>query len=342
MLKIAINGFGRIGRTTFQQAIERTRDFNVVAINDLASEENMAYLLRWDSVYGPYKKSVSVLREKDKSYIVVAGKKYLSLTESDPAKLPWKKLDVDVVIESTGVFASTSKAAPHLQAGAKRVVISAPAKDDETPHLIVGANEDRLADSTLAHITSDASCTTNAIVPLMAILSENPGVIKGAMTTVHGYTATQGLVDGPAAKDYLRGRAAAVNIVPSHTGAADSVRKSLPQAAGNFDAIALRVPVITGSLVDYTFLAKREISVEEINDILRAAAKAPNWKDIFTVSEEPLVSTDIIGNIHASIADLSLTRVAGGDLVKVFAWYDNEWGYSNTLLEHVLRVGKLI
>ncbi|MEX2145179.1 MAG: type I glyceraldehyde-3-phosphate dehydrogenase [Candidatus Spechtbacterales bacterium] len=340
-IKIAINGFGRIGRTAFKQAIERP-DLEVVAINDLGDEENLAYLLRFDSVYGPYNKTVEAIKEGDKAFLVVDGKKYLSLGEREPQNLPWKELDVDVVIESTGVFTSKEKAGLHLEAGAKRVVISAPVKDDEVPHLLPGANKKELSNPDLAKITSDASCTTNAVVPVAAILLNDPGIIKSVMTTVHGYTATQGLVDGPAAKDHLRGRAAAVNIVPSHTGAADAAAKSIPELRGKFDALALRVPVISGSIVDFVFLAKRKTSIEEINDIMRAAAKDEVWKGIFTVTEEPLVSTDILGNTHASIADLTFTRVVDGDLVKVCAWYDNEWGYSNSLLEHVLSVGKLI
>lgn len=341
-LRVAINGFGRIGRAAFKQALERPDDFEVVAINDLTVEENLAYLLRWDSVYGPYSKKVEVATAGDEKNIVVDGKKFLSLTEKDPSRLPWEDLDVDVVIESTGVFTSTEKAKVHLDAGAKRVVISAPAKDDETPHVLVGANEKELSNKDLARITSDASCTTNAVVPLAAILLDDPGIVKSIMTTIHGYTTSQGLVDGPNPKDPLRGRAGAVNIVPSHTGAARAASKSLPDLKDRFDALAIRVPVVAGSIVDFVFLAKRKTSVEEINDILRQAAKEKSWEGIFTVTEEPLVSTDIIGNIHASIADLALTRVVDGDLVKVCAWYDNEWGYTHTLLEHVKRVGALI
>lgn len=340
-IKVAINGFGRIGRTVFKQAIERP-DIEIVAINDLGDEENLAYLLRFDSVYGPYSKSVEAVKEGDKAYLVVSGKKYLSLSEREPNNLPWGELGVDVVIESTGVFTSNEKASLHLEAGAKRVVISAPVKDDEVPHVLPGTNEKELSDTNLAKITSDASCTTNAVVPLAAILLNDPGIEKSVMTTVHGYTASQGLVDSPSAKDNLRGRAAAVNIVPSHTGAADAAAKSIPDLKGKFDALALRVPVLSGSIVDFVFLAKQKTSVEKINDILRTAAKDGKWKGIFTVTEEPLVSTDILGNLHASIADLTFTRVVDGDLVKVCAWYDNEWGYSNSLIEHVIQVGKLV
>jgi glyceraldehyde 3-phosphate dehydrogenase len=342
MLRVAINGFGRIGRTAFKQALKRPDDMKIVAVNDLTTIENLAYLLRYDSVYGPYEKSVATAKEGDKSYLVVDGKKYLSLSEKDPSQLPWKELNVDVVIESTGVFSTTQKASAHLVAGAKRVVISAPAKDDETPHALVGTNTKELCDPNLGKITSDASCTTNAVVPLAAILLDNPGIVKSMMSTVHGYTASQSLVDGPNPKDPLRGRAAAVNIVPSHTGAAEAAQKSIPDLSGKFDAVSIRVPVVSGSIVDLTFVAKRKTSVEEINDILRQAAKETRWQNIFTVTEEPLVSTDILGNVHASIADLTFTRVVDGDLVKVLAWYDNEWGYTYTLLEHVVAVGKLV
>lgn len=341
-LKIAINGFGRIGRTAFKQVLELAEELEVVAINDLTTDENLAYLLRWDSVYGPFGKQVDISKEGNKNYLVVDGKKYLSLTEKDPAKLPWQDLNVDVVIESTGVFTTTEKAKAHLDAGAKRVVISAPAKDNETPHTIIGANEKEFSSADLARITSDASCTTNAVVPLVSIFLNKLGIAKSMMTTVHGYTTSQGLVDGPNPKDPLRGRAAAVNIVPSHTGAAIAASKSIPDLDGKFDAVALRVPVISGSIIDFTFIAKQKTSVEEINDIMRAAAKEERWQGMFTVTEEPLVSTDILGNPHAAIADLVFTRVVDGDLVKVLAWYDNEWGYCHTLLRHVIAVGKLV
>lgn len=341
-LKIAINGFGRIGRAAFKQALERPDEFEVVAINDLTTKDNLAYLLRWDSAYGPYLREVSHSTEGEQEYLVVDGTKYLCLSEKDPAQLPWGELGVDVVIESTGVFESTEKASAHLVAGAKRVVISAPAKDEETPHLLVGTNDEALCRGDLAPITSDASCTTNAVVPVAAILAENPGIEKSLMSTVHGYTASQSLVDGPAKGDFLRGRAAAANIVPSSTGAAKAAAKAIPSLSEKFDAISIRVPVITGSLVDMTFVASKKTTVEEVNNILRKAAEEERWQGIFTVTEEPLVSTDIIGNTHSSIADLAFTRVVDGDLVKVLAWYDNEWGYTHTLLEHVARVGSLL
>lgn len=341
-IKIAINGFGRIGRTAFKQALEVPQEIEVVAINDLTALENAAYLLRYDSVYGPYSKKVEFTTEGDKEYLVVDGKKFLRLSEKDPASLPWKELDVDVVIESTGVFTTTQKASGHLDAGAKRVVISAPAKDDVTPHVLVGTNEKEFSDKNLARITSNASCTTNAVVPLAGIFLKNPGIIKSTLTVIKGYTASQNLIDGPNAKSPLRGRAAAANIIPSSTGAAIASQKSIVELKDKFDAVSVRVPVIDGSFEDFTFLAKRKTSVQEINDILRAATKEERWQGIFRVTEEPLASTDILADSYASIADLSLTNVVDGDLVKVMAWNDNEWGYTATLIKHVIRVGKLV
>lgn len=341
MVKIAINGFGRIGRTFFRQAFGH-KDVEIVAVNDLTDEANLAYLLNYDTVYGRYDKKVEAASLKGKNYLVVDGKKILSLTETDPANLPWKELDVDVVIESTGVFTSGEKASAHLKAGAKRVVISAPAKGEgEVEQAICGANDDRLSSPSLGKVTSNASCTTNAVVPVAAVLMENPGVEKAILNTVHGYTASQALVDGPSKKDFRSGRAAAQNIIPASTGAANATAKSLPAYKGMFDGIAMRVPVAAGSIIDFTFVSKKKTSVEEINEILKKAAKSDKWKETLKVSEEPLVSSDIIGEPYGSVVDLSSTRVVDGDLVKILSWYDNEWGYSHSLLLHALRVGKL-
>ncbi len=340
MVRIAINGFGRIGRTFFRQAFGH-KDAEIVAVNDLTDEENLAYLLKYDTVYGRYGKDVEVARDKDKSYLVVDGKKILSLTEKDPVNLPWKDLKVDVVIESTGFFASDEGSKAHLAAGAKRVVISAPAKGD-VEQAVCAANDDRLSSPSLGEITSNASCTTNAVVPVAAVLMENPGVAKAILNTIHGYTSSQALVDAPDKKDFRRGRAAAQNIVPASTGAAKATAKSLPGYEGIFDGIAIRVPVPSGSIIDFTFLSKKKTSVEEINGILKEAASLEKWKEVLKVSEEPLVSSDIIGQPYGSIVDLSSTRVVDGDMVKVLSWYDNEWGYSHTLLMHAIKVGKLI
>jgi glyceraldehyde 3-phosphate dehydrogenase len=342
--RIAINGFGRIGRAFLRVAHSRP-ELEVVAINDLGDAQQFAYLLRYDSVYGHAPFTVEV---GEKS-LIVDSKKITLTGEADPAKLPWKDLDIDVVIESTGFFTSYEKAKAHLDAGAKRVVISAPVKD-EPPEgiagatILVGINDDKFLTS---EITSNASCTTNASSPLIQILHEAIGVEKAVLNTTHGYTASQSLVDGPVKKakgkeDFREGRAGAHNIVPSSTGAAIAVTKAIPELAGLFDGISLRVPVIAGSIADVTFISKRDTTVEEINSVLKKAAADERWKPVFGVTEEPLVSSDILGSAQASIADLSLTRVIGGNLVKVLAWYDNEMGYTHALVEHVIRLASHI
>ena len=268
--------------------------------------------------------------------------KYIS--EKDPTKLPWAELDIDVVVESTGLFTSSDKAQAHIVAGAKRVVVTAPIKDDNMSVIkgetvLMGINEDRLSVCT---ISSNASCTTNAASPLLAILDEAIGVDKALLNTVHAYTASQSIVDGPNKKDMREGRAAAQNIVPSSTGAAIAVTKVMENLKGLFDGISIRVPVVVGSIVDITFISARETTAQEVNDILRHASMQDRWAGIFTVTEDELVSSDIKGNTHASIADLAFTRVVGGNLVKVLAWYDNEMGYTNTLVRHVVEAGRLI
>ena len=334
-IRIAINGFGRIGRIFFRHAFGNP-ELEFVAINDLGSPENMAYLLKYDTVYGPYDKSV----EAKNGELIVNGKKIQILREKDPTLLPWKNLNIDIVIESTGVFDSRDKASAHLDAGARRVVITAPAKDEITPTSTPNVGEEFLK---LDKITSDASCTTNAVTPVMAVMAANPGVKKAVLNTVHAYTATQGLVDGPDKKDdFRRARAAAQNIVPSTTGAAMAATKAFPALAGKFDGVSLRVPVVCGSIMDFTFISNKPTSAEEINDSFKKAAAEKQWQGILAVTEEPLVSSDIIKNPNGSIVDLAMTRVVGGDLVKVLAWYDNEWGYASTLLKHVLTVSKLI
>jgi glyceraldehyde 3-phosphate dehydrogenase len=337
-LKVAINGFGRIGRC-FARAAEGDSEIEIVAINDLGSIENLAYLLKYDSVYRQAPFEVS-----GKDGILTIGKnKAKFLQEKDPANLPWKELGVDVVIESTGLFTDFAKAKVHLDAGAKRVVISAPAKSSDAGvsgvTVLMGVNEDKLSESAMS---SNASCTTNAASPLIAILDAAIGIEKAVLSTVHGYTASQSLVDGPSKKDVKEGRAAAQNIVPTSTGAAIAVTQAYEQLAGKFDGISLRVPVPAGSIADVTFIAKRDTTVEEVNKILSDAAAAPGWQGIFGVTNEPLVSSDIIGSEFGSIADLGLTRVIGGNLVKVLAWYDNEMGYTHTLLRHVKAAGKHI
>ncbi|MDO8430421.1 MAG: glyceraldehyde 3-phosphate dehydrogenase NAD-binding domain-containing protein, partial [Candidatus Taylorbacteria bacterium] len=322
------NGFGRIGRAFFKLAQENP-ELEVVAVNDLTSIENIEYLLKYDSVYG-------------ESNYTLEGVTYVS--EKDPTKLPWGKLDIDVVVESTGLFTSSDKAQAHILAGAKRVVVTAPLKDDNMSVIkgetvLMGLNEEKLG---TCQISSNASCTTNAGSPLLAILDGTLGIEKALLNTVHAYTASQALVDGPSKKDMREGRAAAQNIVPSSTGAAIAVTKVMTHLEGLFDGIAMRVPVVAGSIVDITFISKKDTTAEEVNDILREAAVDPRWDGIFTVTEEALVSSDIKGNKHASIADLAFTRVVGGNLVKVLAWYDNEMGYTNTLVRHVVEAGRLI
>lgn len=338
-IRVGINGFGRIGRAFFKVAQEHP-EIEVVAVNDLGDIKNLAYLLKYDTAYGtsPFEVKVS-----DKGF-VVNGKEIRYVSEKDATKLPWGELNVDVVVESTGLFTAYDKANVHITAGAKRVVISAPAKDDPTgtvqgTTVLMGMNEDKIG---TCNITSNASCTTNAANPLLAILDEAIGIEKALLNTVHAYTASQALVDGPSKKDFREGRAAAMNLVPSSTGAAIAVTKIMTHLEGKFDGISIRVPVVTGSIVDVTFLAKKDTTAEEVNEILKKAANDKRWKGIFTVTEEDLVSRDIIGNPHASIADLAFTRVAGGNLVKVLAWYDNEMGYTHTLVRHVIQAGQLI
>lgn len=330
MARIAINGFGRIGRSFFRSAFGR-RGFDIIAVNDLTDPKTLAYLLKYDSVYGRYSKEV-----KDKEgHFSVDGEDVKVLAEEDPTRLPWKDLEIDIVIESTGFFTSAEKARSHLDAGAKRVVITAPAKG-EVATTLIGVNDDKFDGAN--PITSNASCTTNSVAPVLAILQEKLGIQKASMTTVHAYTASQKLVDGPDAKDPRRGRAAGVNIVPSTTGAAEAVIQSIPELAGKFDAIAIRVPAITGSLSAVTALTEKPTTREEVNDIFQKASHEDRWEKILKVTYDPIVSSDVVGEPFGAIVDASLTRVVGDNLVSVFSWYDNEAGYTATLIEHVKRV----
>jgi glyceraldehyde 3-phosphate dehydrogenase len=340
-IRVAVNGFGRIGRAFVKVAKERP-ELEIVAVNDLGNIQNFAYLMKYDTAYGVSPFDVSI-NEKTNS-LVIDGMEVQFVSEKDPTKLPWRSLDIDVVVESTGLFTSSEKAQAHITAGAKRVVVSAPVKDaPDSPvkgaTVLMSMNEDKLEG---CQISSNASCTTNAGSPLIAILDETLGIEKALLNTVHAYTASQSLVDGPSKKDLREGRAAAQNIVPSSTGAAIAVTQVATQLKGLFDGISIRVPVITGSIVDVTFISKKNTTAEEVNNILKKAAKEPRWNGIFTVTEEDLVSHDIIGNRHASIADLAFTRVVGGNLVKVLAWYDNEIGYTYTLVDHVIKAGRLV
>lgn len=333
--RIAINGAGRIGRAFLKLAITNP-NLSVVAINDLADIENIAYLLKYDSAYG--RSGLDIKSNKEAGTLTINGQEVKYLSEKDPSLLPWKDLAVDIVLESTGLFVSRIKAEAHITAGAKRVVVSAPTKDEagapQAATVLMGINESDIA---TCPVTSNASCTTNAASPLISILNETIGIESAILNTVHGYTASQALVDAPNKKDWREGRAAAMNIVPSSTGAAIAVTKVIKDLAGKFDGVSMRVPVITGSIVDVTFIAKRATSKEEVNDLLKKAALDPRWSGVFEASDEEYVSRDIIGNPHASIADLKFTRVVNGNLVKVLAWYDNEMGYTHTLLNHVIK-----
>ena len=338
--RVAINGFGRIGRVFFRQAFGRP-GIEIVAINDLGDLDNLAYLLKYDTVYGRYAEQVE--SNSKKGALKVKGKEVKVLQVKDPAGLPWRDLKIDIAIEATGLFESYEKANAHLTAGAKRVIITAPAKDPdgaEGKTVLMGVNEGELKS---VQLTSNGSCTTNAASPVIQIMSENPGIQKAILNTVHGYTATQNLVDGPTrGSDFRRGRAAAQNIIPSTTGAAIAVTRAIPELEGKFDGMAIRVPIATGSIADITFLAKRKVTAEEINDIFRNAAAEKRWQGILKVVDDQIVSSDIIGEPFGAIVDLNFTRVIDGDLVKVLSWYDNEAGYVATLVRHVREVARLL
>ena len=338
-VRVAINGFGRIGRAFVKLAHQYKDELEIVAINDLGDIENLAYLLKYDSAYG--RAFFDVEADKKGSELIIDGNAVAFTSIKDPKKLPWKVQKIDVVVESTGVFRKFEDAEMHIKAGAKRVVISAPAKSDpagpQHQTILMGVNDGNL---NVCKVSSNASCTTNAGSPMMTILDEALGIDKALLNTIHGYTATQSLVDAPNSKDFRKGRAAAVNMIPSTTGAAIATTKALPHLEGKFDGIAVRVPVIVGSVADITFLAKRETTVEEVNSILKTASEDPRWEGIFDATDEQVVSQDIVGNQHASVADLSFTRVVDGNLVKVLAWYDNEIGYSHALVKHVISTGQ--
>ncbi len=340
--KIAINGFGRIGRLFLRQIINEPR-LEITAINDLGDLENLAYLFKYDTVYRSFPGKVSTEKNGDKNYLIINGEKIPLLQEKDPAKLPWKNLDIDIVIEATGVFELYEKAKIHLDAGAKKVILTAPAKDpdgDLGKTILIGINEEKLE---TVNLSSNASCTTNAVSPVIAILSENPGIEKAILNTVHAYTNTQTMVDSPVkGNDFRRGRAGAQNIIPSTTGAAISVTKAIKELEGKFDGIALRVPIVSGSMADITFISKRKTSAKEINEILKKAEQSPRWQGILKTTEDQIVSSDIIGEPYGSIIDLKFTKVVDGNLVKILSWYDNEWGYCATLVKHTLKVAETL
>jgi glyceraldehyde 3-phosphate dehydrogenase len=332
--KIAINGFGRIGRNAFKIALSHP-ELEIVAINDLTDTATLAHLLKHDSNYGAYHEEVTF----DETNLIVGGKKIKVTAEKDPTALPWGDLGVDIVIESTGRFTKVEDASLHLKAGAKRVVISAPAKGDGVGTFVIGVNENELVATD--SVISNASCTTNSIAPVVKVIDEAFGIEKAMLTTVHSYTASQALQDAPN-KDLREGRNAAENIVPTTTGAATAAAKAYPKLKDKFDGMSVRVPTAVVSLSDITMLLSRDVTVEEVNDALKKAVADPRYLGILDATDEPLVSSDFIGNPNSAIIDLLLTKVVGGNLLKVVAWYDNEWGYSNRLVESVMNVGKTI
>lgn len=323
-IRIAINGFGRIGRIFFRQAIQNS-NFEIVAVNDLGDKDNLIYLLKYDSVYGRFEYNTDRIK---------------FLKERDPLKLTWKELDIDVVVESTGAFTSYDKAKAHIYSGARRVVITAPAKDNgETKTATPNVGIEFLSKG---DISSNASCTTNAVTPVAKIMMEHIGIKKAILNTVHGYTSTQTIVDSPNSKDFRKGRAGAQNIIPSTTGAALATSKAIPALKNIFDGISMRVPVISGSIADFTFIAKKNTTVEEVNNIFKKEAKSDKWQGILKVTEDPLVSSDILKEPYGAIIDLTMTRVVDGDLVKILSWYDNEWGYSAMLVKHIESLTSLL
>jgi len=331
MAKVAINGMGRIGRAALKIILE-TPALELVAINDLMALDNLVFLLKYDTVYGRYDKKVEIAG----SDLMVAGKPYHFLSEKDPARLPWRDLGVDIVFECTGAFTRKADLEKHLQAGAKRVILSAPVKGEGgIPMVVCCVNVPEAS----CEMVSSASCTTNCIAPVMEVMGRRIGVIKAIMTTIHAYTSSQAIVDGPA-KKWRRGRAGAANLVPTSTGAAIAATETLPEFKGKFDGVAVRAPVPAGSLADIVFLTTRPTTEEEINNIFREEAAGPRYRGVLGVAEDPIVSSDVIQDSRASIVDLSMTKVVDGDLVKVMSWYDNEWGYTNQMIREAVRIAR--
>lgn len=327
MKRIAINGMGRIGRAALKVILD-TPQLELVAVNDIVSIENIVYLLKYDSVYGTFEKEVT----HDATNLYVDGKTIKYNSERNPEDLPWKENNIDVVIESTGFFTKSEDAKKHIKAGAKSVIISAPTKSEDIPTVVHGVN----TKDGNTEIFSCASCTTNNISPIVEILGRRVGINKAIMTTVHAYTASQAIVDAPSNKNFRMGRAGAANIVPTSTGAAIATTKALPEFAGKFDGVALRVPIPVGSMSDLTFVTSRSVTVEEINAIFQEEAQTDRYKNVLSTTNEPLVSSDIVKNPHASTVDLGMTRVVDGDLLKVMTWYDNEWGFTNQMIRQIL------
>ncbi|WP_445955490.1 type I glyceraldehyde-3-phosphate dehydrogenase [Yeosuana sp.] len=327
MKKIAINGMGRIGRAALKVILD-TPSLELIAVNDIVSAENIAYLIKYDSVYGVYEKEVSF----DENNLIIDGKKIQYNSFRNPEELPWKENNIDVVIESTGFFTASEDAKKHIKAGAKSVIISAPTKSEDIPTVVHGVN----TEDGKTNIFSCASCTTNNISPVVEVLGRRIGIKKAIMTTVHAYTASQGIVDAPSKKNFRMGRAGAANIVPTTTGAAIATTKALPEFKDKFDGVALRVPIPVGSISDLTFVTERPVTTEEINAIFKEEAATDRYKNVLNTTSEPVVSSDIVKNPHASTVDLSMTRVVDGDLLKVMTWYDNEWGFTNQMIRQIL------
>lgn len=333
MARVAINGLGRIGRSALKIILE-TPELELVALNDIVPADNIVYLLKYDTVYGRYGKSVAT----DGDSLTIEGKKFGLYKEQDPAQLPWGKLNVDIVFECTGVFTKREDLAKHIEAGAKFVILSAPAKSEDVDTVVYGVNDVKSGD---ARIISCASCTTNCITPVVEIMGRRIGIRKAIMTTIHAYTASQSIVDGPH-KKIRRGRAGAANFVPTTTGAAIATTKALPQYEGRFDGVAIRGPVPVGSIADLIFVTERETTVEEVNKIFREEAASERYRGVLGVSEDPIVSSDIIKDSRASIVDVEMTQVVDGDLVKVMSWYDNEWGYTSQMVREAVNLAKEI
>ncbi len=329
MSNVAINGLGRIGRAALKIILE-TPELDLVAVNDLVPTDNLAYLLKFDTAYGRYKRQVEV----KEGNLVIDGKNYRVFHEKEPSALPWKDLDVDVVFECTGVFSKREELNKHIQAGAKHVILSAPAKSEDVPTIVHGVN---IPGEEKPSIISCASCTTNCITPVVEVMGRRIGIQKAIMTTIHAYTSTQGIVDSPS-KKFRRGRAGAANFVPTSTGAAVATTKALPQYKGKFDGVAVRAPILVGSIADIIFLTEKKTTTEEVNGIFKEESQTDRYRGILGVTEDPLVSSDIIENPHASVVDLSMTQVVDGDLIKVMSWYDNEWGYANQMIKEALRM----
>jgi glyceraldehyde 3-phosphate dehydrogenase len=331
LARVAINGLGRIGRATLK-VVMNTPELELVGVNDVADQDNIAYLIKYDTVYGRFGEHVVAKEGK----LIIDDKEINFYSERDPTMLPWKEQKVDIVFESTGFFTLKDGAAKHIEAGAKYVIISAPTKSDDIPTIVYGVSE---IEGEHPQIISCASCTTNSITPVVEVIGRHFGIQKALLTTIHGYTASQSIVDGPH-KNFRRGRAGAANLVPTTTGAAIATTKALPQYVGKFDGVSVRVPVPVGSISDLVFLLEKDTTEDEVKEVLMKEAATDTYKDVMRVTDEPIVSSDIIGDTHAAIIDLEMTKVVAGNLLKIFSWYDNEWGYTNQMVRRAKEIAK--